>query len=63
MATQVVSRIREQFHVELPIRSMFDQPTITGLAGAIDNADKTTQQAAEPTIVRVSRDAYRAGRS
>jgi acyl carrier protein len=63
LATQVISRIREQFHVELPIRSMFDHPTITGLAAALDNADKTTQPAAQPTIVRVSRDAYRAGRS
>lgn len=63
LATQVVSRIREQFKVELPIRAMFEHPTITGLADAIDAAEKTAPQAAEPAIVRVSRDAYRSGRS
>jgi acyl-coenzyme A synthetase/AMP-(fatty) acid ligase/acyl carrier protein len=63
LATQVISRIREQFRVELPIRAMFEHPTITGLADAIDAADKPATEAAEPAIVRVSRDAYRSGRS
>jgi amino acid adenylation domain-containing protein len=63
LATQVVSRIREHFHTELPIRAMFDHPTIADLADAMDATDKSTPQTAEPAIVRVSRDAYRAGRS
>ena len=32
MATQVISRIRERFRVELPIRAIFENPTIPGLA-------------------------------
>jgi amino acid adenylation domain-containing protein len=32
MATQVLSRIQESFGVELPLRSMFDHPTVAGLA-------------------------------
>jgi acyl carrier protein len=32
MATQVLSRVHEAFGVELPLRAMFDNPTVAGLA-------------------------------
>jgi acyl carrier protein len=35
LATQVIARIRSTFHVQLPLRSMFDTPTIAGLAQQI----------------------------
>ena len=63
LATQIVSRVREHFCVELPIRSLFDSPTVCGLAAAITTADKAISQTQDSLIVRVPREAYRAGRS
>ncbi|HEY0431879.1 MAG TPA: amino acid adenylation domain-containing protein, partial [Pyrinomonadaceae bacterium] len=38
LATQVVSRIRKAFDKEIPLRSIFDAPTIAKLAGVIEEA-------------------------
>lgn len=35
LATQVISRVREAFQVTLPLRSIFENPTVSGLAVAI----------------------------
>ena len=63
LATQVISRIREHFRVELPIRALFESPTICGLAEVLEKSAKSLPQAQERAILRVSRDAYRAPRS
>jgi len=36
LATQVVARLRERFHVELPLRSLFERRTLADLADTID---------------------------
>ncbi len=54
LATQVISRVRTSFAVELPLRALFQQPTVAGLALSIEAAQLGDQQLAPP-IVRVSR--------
>ena len=45
-ATQVVSRIRDAYHVDVPLRLLFESPTIAALAAAVEAASmKTTEPA------------------
>src|SRR6185503_627327 len=55
VATQVISRVRTSFAVELPLRALFQQPTVAGLALSIEAAQLGDQQLVPP-VVRVSRD-------
>src|SRR5208283_1645485 len=54
LATQVVSRIREALQVEMPLRRLFEAPTVAGLAENIDTVRGAGLQA--PPIVPVPRD-------
>jgi len=58
MATQVISRIREHFRVELAMRVLFEKPTIQAVSQAVEMAQPLEDDSA---ILPVSRDAYRAG--
>jgi amino acid adenylation domain-containing protein len=40
MATQVLSRVRDLFQLELPIRTLFDSPTVAEFAEAVLNASR-----------------------
>jgi amino acid adenylation domain-containing protein len=38
LATRVMSRVRETFQVEVALRSLFEEPSVAGLAGRIEQA-------------------------
>jgi len=54
-STQVMSQVREAFRVELPLRSLFESPTVAELAPRIEAALRDGQQLSVP-IERVTRD-------
>jgi amino acid adenylation domain-containing protein len=55
MATQVVSRVRDLFRVELPLRALFESPTIAGLAADIARLRSGADLPASPPLVPVPR--------
>jgi acyl carrier protein len=59
MATQVISRVREQFRVSLDMRVLFDRPTIEGMAESLQEAQASVREPIEAGIVPVSRERYR----
>ncbi|HSD47816.1 MAG TPA: condensation domain-containing protein, partial [Pyrinomonadaceae bacterium] len=51
LATRIISRIRETFHVELPVRSLFESPTLAELSHNIESSMRTgASLAAAPPI-------------
>jgi amino acid adenylation domain-containing protein len=55
LATQVISRLRNTFQVELSLRSLFESPTIAGLAGEIETLLRGAQAHRLPPITPLSR--------
>ncbi|GBE74656.1 hypothetical protein myaer87_18830 [Microcystis aeruginosa NIES-87] len=47
-ATQVISRLRESFALELPLRRLFEQPTVADLALAVTDIHATLQKLQTP---------------
>jgi acyl carrier protein len=56
LATQVVSRMRNAFHVEIPLRRLFELPTVAGLAESIEVARRAGQNLQAPPMLPVPRD-------
>src|SRR5581483_12413434 len=55
LATQVVSRLREVLAVEVPLRVLFEQPTVRGLAAVVQQ-QQTGASVVAPPIERVNRE-------
>jgi amino acid adenylation domain-containing protein len=55
LATQLISRVQKFFHVSLPLRQLFEQPTIENMSQYIANAAPENEA---PDLAAVSREAY-----
>jgi amino acid adenylation domain-containing protein len=55
-ATQVISRIRESFRVQLPLRTIFEAPSIETLAANVERALRAGERLTESPLRRVSRE-------
>jgi amino acid adenylation domain-containing protein len=55
LATQVVFRLRESFSVELPLRALFEAPTVAQLAMRIDAAMKRCGELRRAPLLRTTR--------
>lgn len=58
LATQLVSRINREFEVWIPLRDLFETPTIEGLAQRILAARESGARASLPAIQPASRDGH-----
>ncbi len=55
LATQLLSRIRSTFDVELPLRALFDAPTLEKVAANVDLALAGDKRSAIPPLTRIPR--------
>jgi amino acid adenylation domain-containing protein len=56
LATQVISRLRNVFQIELPLRQIFEYPTVAALARAVQPMKQSPQGLQTPPILPVPRD-------
>ncbi|BAZ08945.1 amino acid adenylation domain protein [Calothrix sp. NIES-4071] len=57
LATQVISRVRDAFNVDIPLRSLFEAPTVAQLQEYIQAALTSGQSTLAPPLVPISRPA------
>ncbi len=55
IATQILSRVREVFQIELSFHHIFENPTVAGLAQLIEQWNRLQQQLQRPAIQRIPR--------
>lgn len=56
LATQLLSRLRDAFQLELPLRSLFESPTVAGIASKIAELRLTDRHEIQRPLQKVARD-------
>ena len=56
LATQMISRLRAVFQIEIPVRRVFEHPTLVELAASVETALKIAEGTLAPPILAVARD-------
>jgi amino acid adenylation domain-containing protein len=59
LATQLISRVRDALEIELPLRSVFEAPTITEFSKLIENFQNSNVITKAPALVPISRESRR----
>lgn len=59
LATQMASRVRDAFGIELPLKSVFEAPTIAQLAPILEALQESASAPKIPPLVRLDRSTYR----
>ena len=63
LITQILTRVHDAFQVTLPVRTLFKNPTIVGLAEAIEKVQSRSTELRRKSVVSISRETYRQKRS
>jgi len=56
LATQVISRVRDAFKLELPVRSLFETARLTDFSSLVERIEQGRQGDGPPKMVALSRD-------
>jgi len=63
LSTRLISHVRQEFAVELPLRRLFEIPTIAMLAAEIEKLQRREREMKDEAIKPLARDSRRMKRS
>jgi len=63
LATQFISRVRASFQIDIPLRMLFEKPTVAELAFEVERMKAGGEQAQLPKIRTIARETVRVKRT